>query len=207
MSNMNTDCARVQMLLEEYFEGTLPAREEGQVSAHISWCHVCAGELAQIAKIAAALEAVPLAEPSPELLRAISSRVAELPAPAERRRVFAGWGRLALYGAGLVVVLAGLSLLLPIAWGKYSYLATPVVAFGHRALAVGGFLVSSLYDAIIALGPAAKALGHVLRLSVPTVAPVVAIHVLGEVALMILVILACRRFRRRPVQVQFASRV
>ncbi len=207
MSNMNAECARVQMLLEEYFEGTLPAREEGKVSAHISWCHVCAGELAQIAKIATALEAVPLAEPSPELLRAISSRAAELPAPAERRRVFVGWGRLALYGAGLIVVLAALSLLAPIAWGKYSYLGTPVVAFGHHALAVGGSLMTSLYDAIIALGPAAKALGKALRLSVPTVAPVVATYVLSEAALTILVILACRRFRRRPVQVQFASRV
>ena len=193
------------MLLEEYFEGTLSARQEGQVSAHISWCHDCAAELAHISRMVAALEAVPAAEPSPQLLHAISARVAELPAPAERRRLTVGWGKLALYAALVAVAMGVLNLALPIAWAKYSYLATPAVAFGHRVLASGGSLVSSLWEAVTALEPAAKTLGRAFWVILSAAAPKGLTYAIGEAALMVALVSALRRARRRAVRVPCLS--
>lgn len=204
------ECAIIQRMLEEYYEAVLPPRQEAQVSAHLSWCHTCTAQLAQIRRIAVALEAVPASEPGAELLRAIFASVAELPSPADRRRVFAGWGRLALYAAGLVVVLAALTVLVPTAWEKLAgdkllAYTSPVIAFGHRVLAGGGSLLGTVWTAIVGAWPAGKALGEACRLALPKVGPMVAAYVFGEMALMAGVVLVWRRLRRRAMQVPFVS--
>ena len=104
------------------------------------------------------------------------------------------------------LVAAGvLTLALPIAWGKYSYLGTPVVAFGQRLLAGGGALLGSVWEAVAALLPTVKALAQALWVSLPAVAPTVAAYVAGEVALMVAVVIILRRARRRAAQVPFVS--
>jgi len=201
----NGDCESIRMLLEEYFEGTLSAGQEGHVSAHISWCHDCAAELSLISRMVAALEAVPTVEPAPQLLHAISARVAKLPAPAERRRLTVGWGKLALYAAVVAAATGVLSLAFPMVWGKYAYLGTPVIVFGHRALAAGGSLVTGLWEAISALSPMVKALGQALWVTLPRIAPTAAAYVAGELAMMAAIVMILRRVRRRAVRVPFLS--
>ena len=110
------DCSTARELLEEYFEGTLPTRRRTEVSAHVSECAGCAEELAQIEKVASALSAAPLVEPSVEVLRAITKRAATLPAPGARRALVSGWQRVAVLGAACVAVLAGSRYGLPLAW-------------------------------------------------------------------------------------------
>jgi len=105
MNTRDRTCVRVQELLEAYYEDALAPRESAVVSLHLQGCPSCAYELAQIERIALALEAVPRAEPRTDLARQISTMISALPAPVSSRRLVAGWRRVEVIAAASVVLL------------------------------------------------------------------------------------------------------
>jgi predicted anti-sigma-YlaC factor YlaD len=193
------DCRRVQGLLEEYFEGTLPARRQALVREHLDQCHSCAAELAQIEKIAGALAAVPHAEPAAALLREIAARTALMPSPSAQRALLAGWRRLGVLAAALLAALIGvhfaLMALMPRASSAVTYAVDPLIGaltFVQTWFAalpkVGRVLWEALVGVAASLGSAFEA-----------VAPDLMAYAVAELALLVLVVVLCDR-RRRAVQ-------
>lgn len=191
------DCSTARELLEEYFEGTLPTRRREGVSAHVSECAGCAEELAQIQKVAAALSAAPLVEPSVDVLRAITRRAAALPAPAARRALVSGWRRVAVLGAACVAVLAGSRYGLPLAWPKIAAALTPGIAWLGKETALAIAWVEPKTEAIGVLFEAAGALAEPLRTAATAMGPTVGFYAAGELALLVGMILLFRWGRRR----------
>jgi len=125
MRKLDRACSQVGKLLDAYFEGTLPRRQEEMVAAHLRDCAACSSELRQIERMAAALAAVPRGEPGAEVVRQVSARVAALPSPASRRWLTAGWRRLETLAAACVAFLA--------CW-RY---AVPLALSGETTLLIG----------------------------------------------------------------------
>ena len=107
------DCSHVTPLLDEYFEGTLPPHPTAEIHSHLSACPRCTAELRQIEKIATALESIPRVAPTSDLLRSISLRTAELPAPAARRTA-TGWRWLAVVASLFMAGIGLIGYLLPL---------------------------------------------------------------------------------------------
>jgi hypothetical protein len=191
------DCSTARELLEEYFEGTLPTRRRDEVSAHVSVCAGCAEELAQIQKVASALSAAPLVEPSVEVLRAITRRAATLPAPGARRVLVSGWRRVAVLSAGCVAVLAVSSYGFPLAWPKIAAALTPAVAWLGKGTALVLAWLEPTFEAIRVLFEAAGALAEPLRTVATAMGPTVGLYAAGELALLVGMILVLRWSRRR----------
>ena len=197
MRRAGMDCSRARELLEEYFEGTLPTRRREEVSAHVSVCAGCAEELAQIQKVACALSAAPLVEPSVEVLRAITRRAATLPAPATRRALVSGWRRVAVLAAACVAVLAGSRYGFPLAWPKIAAALTPAVAWLGKGTASALAWLEPTFGAIGVVLEAAGALAEPLRTVATAMGPTVGLYAAGELALLVGMILLLRWGRRR----------
>ena len=191
------DCSTARELLEEYFEGTLPTRRREEVSAHVSVCAGCAEELAQIQKVATALSAAPLAEPSVDVLRAITRRAATLPAPGARRALVRGWQRVAVLSAACVAVLAGSRYGFPLAWPKIAAALTPMVAWLGKGTASVLAWLEPTFEAIQVLFGAAGGLAEPLRTVATAMGPTVGFYAAGELALLVGMILLFRWGRRR----------
>ena len=193
------DCRRVQGMLEEYFEGTLPARRQALVREHLDQCHSCAAELAQIAKVAGALAAVPQAEPAAALLREIVARTALMPSPSAQRVLVAGWRRLGVLAASLLAALIGVRFalmeLMPRASSAVTYVIDPLVGavtfvqtWLEALLKVGRLLWEALVGFAASLGSASEAVAFDLMT-----------YGVAELALLVLVVVLCDR-RRHAVQ-------
>jgi len=191
------DCSTARELLEEYFEGTLPTRRREEVSAHVSVCAGCAEELAQIQKVATALAAAPVIEPSVEVLRAITRRAAALPAPGVRRVLVSGWRQVAVLAAACVAVLAGSRYAFPLAWPKIAAALTPAVAWLGKGAALVLAWLEPTFEAIRVLFEAAGALAEPLRTVATAMGPTVGFYAAGELALLFGMILLFRWGRRR----------
>jgi len=190
------DCRRVQPLLDEYFEGTLPARLRAEVEEHLDHCRGCAAELAQIEKVASALAAVPRAEPAAALLREITARTALMPSPSAQRALLAGWRRLAVLAATLLAALVGvrfaLIALTPRASSAVTYTVEALVgaakfiaAWFDALLKVGSMLWEALVGFAASLGSASEAVAFDLMT-----------YAVAELALLVLVVVLCDRTRR-----------
>ena len=199
MKRAQTDCRRVQGVLEEYFEGTLPTRRRALVREHLDRCHRCAAELAQIAKVASALAAIPHAEPAAALLREITARTALMPSPSAQRALLAGWRRLGVLAAALLAALIGvhsaLMALMPRASSAVTYAVDPLVGavtfvqtWLEALLKVGRVLWEAVVGFAASLGSASEAVAFDLM-----------IYAVAELALLALVVVLCDR-RRRAVQ-------
>ena len=184
-------------MLEEYFEGMLPTRQQGRVSVHLRECAACAAELAQIEKVAASLAAVPRIEPSAELLGAITQRAAALPAPGARRALVSGWQRLGVLAATFLAAMAGLSYGVPLLWPRASVSLTPVLTWCGEQAASGLAWLRSVYDAAALLFGAGLRVAGLLDTAAVEAAPTVGLYVVGELALLIGIMFVVRRSRRR----------
>jgi len=197
MRRAGMDCSTARELLEEYFEGTLPTRRREEVSAHVSVCAGCAEELAQIQKVATALSAAPLAEPSVDVLRAITRRAATLPAPGARRALVRGWRQVAVLAAACVAVLAGSGYGFTLAWPKIAAALTPAVAWLGKGIALALAWLEPTFEVIGVVFEAASALAEPLRTVATAMGPTVGFYAAGELALLFGMILLFRWGRRR----------
>ncbi len=190
-------CAQVRHLLDEYLDGTLTDLLSRQLAAHLEQCPACGAELAQITSIASALAAVPQAEPSQDLPRLISSRVAQLPSPSARRTLLSGWRRLTLITAASVALLAGVLCL-------YRFISHAAPSPLHSLLAWLGAQVVALNDCLTAafqvavtLWEALRSFAEALGLAGMAAAPTVALYAVLEVALLLATVLLLCRARQR----------
>jgi anti-sigma factor RsiW len=197
MRRAGMDCSTARELLEEYFEGTLPTRRREEVSAHVSVCAGCAEELAQIQKVAFALSAAPVIEPSVDVLRAITMRAAALPAPGARRALVSGWQRVAVLAAACVAVLAGSGYGFALAWPKIWAALTPAVAWLGKGTALALAWMEPAFEVIAVVFRAAGALAEPLRTAATAMGPTVGFYAAGELALLFGMILLFRWGRRR----------
>jgi anti-sigma factor RsiW len=187
-------------LLEAYYEGALPRRQDELVAAHLERCPACQAELAQIHRAATALEAIPRAEPGAELLRSISLAAAALPSPLELRREFAGWRRVGLITAGATAILALLNYVVRPIIAQHSYLPHPIYLLGHKAAAAVSAMGGLLLNTGRALLPGTESLLSAVWLALPKASPVIAIYVGAEIAIICAAVLLMRR-RPRGVRV------
>ena len=190
------DCSHVRPLLDEYFEGTLPPHPTAEVHSHLSTCPHCAAELRQIEMISAALEAVPRAAPAADLLRAISLRTAELPAPVARRTA-AGWRWLAVIAA---LSMAGLGLatyLLPLLISEGLASNLSLARCAENAAAVVQSWLSAGPDILVALWGGLAGLAHGCGLAARAVAPTLGLYAAAEVGILVALVLVLHAGRRK----------
>lgn len=189
------DCRRARDLLEAYAEGLLSARQSAAVSAHLRSCAECARELGQIEKVAAALSAVPPSEPSLELARQISARLADLPSPASRRGLVAGWHRLEVLAAACVAILACWHYAVPLLVAREAH-TFPLVGWIKSGVAsLVHWIVASpqaLHDLMVRVQTAADAFG----LTATALAPIVGLYAAAEIGIIAAVVLIAHRARR-----------
>lgn len=189
------NCSRARDLLEAYAEGLLPVRRSAALTAHLRSCQGCAGELAQIEKVTAALSAVPRSEPSLELARRISARLSALPSPASRRGLVAGWRRLEVLAAACVAVLACWRYAVPLLIARETQ-TFPLV--GWIKLGAASFVhwlaeyPHALHDLAIRVQTGADALG----LTATMLAPTIGLYAAAEIGIIAAVVLIAHRARR-----------
>ncbi|HUU53318.1 MAG TPA: zf-HC2 domain-containing protein [Armatimonadota bacterium] len=194
------DCSHVRPLLDEYFEGVLPERRETEVAGHIAACPDCAAELRQIEMVAAALEAVPRVAPAAHLLRTISLRAAELPAPAARRTA-AGWRWLALVAAVSMAALALVSYLLPLLVSEGLASEVPLARYAEDGAVVLRSWLTAAPGVLVALWTELAAVSRGCVLAVRAAAPTLGLYAAAEIGILmalVLVLHASRRKRRAP---------
>ncbi len=197
MRRPEMDCSRVQRALEEYFEGTLPARRREEVARHLRECAGCAAELGQIEKIAAALAAAPLVEPSAELLGAITTRAGALPAPGARRALVRGWRRVGALAGVLVGALAGVRYGLPLLWPKVVGALAPALAWlGKEGAVALAWLEPKLELARVVLAAGWRII-EALAEAMVAAGPTVGLYVAAELALVLGIVFAVRWGRGR----------
>ncbi|MBM4301165.1 MAG: hypothetical protein FJ121_06505 [Deltaproteobacteria bacterium] len=63
---MKWQCALLQRWLPEYPDGDLPAWGRRWLKSHVARCSACRQELAELREVVAAIEATPVADPTPE---------------------------------------------------------------------------------------------------------------------------------------------
>jgi len=190
------DCSHVRPLLDEYFEGTLPPRPAAEVHSHLSTCPHCAAELRQIEMISAALAAVPRVAPAADLLRSISLRTAELPAPAARRTA-AGWRWLAVIAALSVAGLGLVSYILPLLISE-GLASQPSLARSAENAAV---VVQSWFGAgpgiLVALWGALGDFAQACGLAARAIAPTLGIYAAAEIGILMALVLVLHASRRK----------
>jgi anti-sigma factor RsiW len=195
MSLRNRTCARVQELLEAYYEDALAPRDSTAVSLHLQACPSCAYELAQIERIALALEAVPRAEPQADLSRRISTMVLALPAPASSRRLVAGWRRVEVIAAASVVLLGIWRYALPLLLSNEAA-RVPIISWLHA----GAQFVMTRMAALSVVGEnlwaALQGVSGALGLAAAKVAPILGLYAIAEIAFIIAVVLVGPRAHR-----------
>ncbi len=190
------ECSAARELLDEYFEGTLPALRRKDVAAHLEQCAACAAELEQIERLAVTLAGAPRVEPREELLRAITARAAELPTPGSRWALVAGWRRMAVAAAAVTAAVAGVRYGGPMVWSRLAVALAPGVTWlgkqGALALAWMGPKVEGIGVAAGAVWEVVAALGSALA----TAWPAMAWYAAGEAAVVAGMILAIHWGRR-----------
>lgn len=192
-------CAQVQDLLDEYFEGTLTEPLRRQLAAHLDHCPVCAAQLAQIASIASALAALPRAEPTQDLPRLISSRLAVLPSPAARHTFLSAWRRLTLVTAASVAILAAMLYLTRFLWQTTPSPFRSLVAWvGAQAIALNNCLAAA-FQVAGTLWEALRKFADALGLAGIAVAPTLGLYAALEVAILLMAVLVLRRARQRSL--------
>ena len=185
-------CTRVRESIEAYFEGVLAERESAIVASHLQECLSCAQELAQIERIALALEAVPQTEPQADLAQMISARIAGLPAPVSGRRLVAGWRRVEVLAAASIVLLAAWRYALPLLLSSEAA-GVPVIGWLHVA---AQFMMARLTALSIAghdLWVALQGVSGALGLAAAKVAPILGLYAAGEMAIIATVVLLGQR--------------
>jgi hypothetical protein len=102
-------CGEVDARLDEYVDGTLGAREQAVLDAHLAGCAACRVALAELRGLVASARALPQRiEPPRELWTGIAARISERRQPARgptwwRERAF--WAGVSAAAATLVLVL------------------------------------------------------------------------------------------------------
>ncbi len=200
MKKTQMNCSRVQALLEEYFEGTLAPASTELVADHLAGCARCAAELRQIERVVAAFEALPQTIPSEKLLTAITSRVAELPVPRERR-IASGWRWVAVTAAISMAALGAVSYLLPLLITER--LAADIVALGQLERAA--ILIRDWFAVAPAMLLAVWAmLGKIIEwfaLTARAVAPTLGLYLAAELGILSAIVFVFHaRGRRTPAR-------
>lgn len=190
------DCSHVRPLLDEYFEGTLPSRPAAEVHSHLSACPHCAAELRQVQMIAAALEAVPRVAPAADLLKAISLRAAELPAPAARRTA-AGWRWLAVIAALSVASLGLVSYILPLLISEGLASQTSLARSAEKAAVVIQSWLGAGPGIVVALWGTLADLAQGCGFAARAVAPTLGIYAAAEVGILMALVLVLQASRRK----------
>ena len=200
MKKTQMNCSRVQILLEEYFEGMLAPASAHLVADHLAGCARCAAELRQIERVVAAFEALPQTIPGEKLLTAIASRVAESPAPRERR-IASGWRWVAVTAAISMAALGAVSYLLPLLITER--LAADIVALGRLERAA--ILIRDWFAVAPAMLLAVWAtLGKILEwfaLTARAVAPTLGLYLAAELGILSAIVFVFHaRGRRTPAR-------
>jgi len=195
MNTRDRTCVRVQELLEAYYEDALAPRESAVVSLHLQGCPSCAYELAQIERIALALEAVPRAEPRTDLARQISTMISALPAPVSSRRLVAGWRRVEVIAAASVVLLGIWRYALPLLLSNEAA-RVPIIGWFHAGAQFVMTRLAALSVAGENLWAAVQGVSGALGLAAAKVAPVLGLYALAEIALIVAVVLLGPRAHR-----------
>lgn len=192
------NCSQVRSLLEEYFEGSLPAWQAEAVSNHVDSCAHCRAELVQIERLVTALEAVPVAAPSDQLLVRITTQVATLPLPGTQRSPWLQRWRwaAAAAGAGMATVGAAIVVVAASVWmGLGSYLP------GATWVTSGITLLDHWVDTILlTLGVVAGWALDVLQLlevASRAAAPTIGAYVAAEIGILLAIVLVVSLGRRR----------
>jgi anti-sigma factor RsiW len=192
------NCSAVRKLLEDYFEGTLADRRRAMIASHLEQCDQCAAELQQIEKVAAALAGIPRAEPAVQLVPAISTRLADLSGPDQRRTLVQGWARLGALSAVCVAALTGVRYLLPSVWALLVPRLAPVVSWlAGRMGEVKAWGMAGV-DVAVALLAAAGRIAGALALAAESAVPTLGTYAICEITIIlaIVLILQWRRGRR-----------
>jgi anti-sigma factor RsiW len=195
MNIRNKTCARVQELLEAYYEDALAPRESAMVSSHLQECPSCAYELAQIGQIAQALEAVPHAEPRTDLARQISATISALPAPVSSRRLVAGWRRVEVLAAGSVALLGIWRYALPLLLSNEAA-KVPIIGWFHTGAQFVMIRLSALSVVGENLWAALQGVSGALGLAATKGAPVLGLYAMAEIAFIVAVVLLGPRAHR-----------
>ena len=197
MSETELKCPQVRVLLEAHFEGTLPSRRQQQVAAHLRRCQACTAQRQQIERTAAALAAVPRAEPGIELLRAISARTAALPAPDARRALTTGWVRLGWVAAACVAMLATLNWMLPLIWQRGAVMVVPAFTWLKTTAIAATPWMASAGHVMRAVLTAVQEIARALGLAGAAAAPTIGLYAAAEVGLIAAVLFVFHWGRRK----------
>jgi predicted anti-sigma-YlaC factor YlaD len=188
-------CADVRPLLEEYFEGVIFGRRAEAIAEHLAACAACAAELHQVERIAGALETIPRVAPAENLLRSISARIAELPAPRQRR-LAAGWRWLGVVAAISVACLALVSFVLPLLVSDK--LASGILLLGQlrdvSALVREWFAAAP--DLLLALWLALGKVWQWSALTARAVAPTIGLYLAAEIGILCAIVFVVHARRR-----------
>ncbi len=198
MRRAKMDCSRVKSLLEEYFEESLAEPQAAAVAAHLATCPDCAAELRQIERVVAALEAVPAAVPSEELLRSITARAAELPTPGRGGVEWLRRWRWAVVaaGSGMAAVGAAAAAVAVLVWLG---LGSHIPGSGWAASA-GAFLqrwMEATSGGMIALWEQVLGAAYGLGLALQAAAPTIGMYLAAEVGILLAIVFVLRMGRRR----------
>ncbi len=197
MSIGRNACARVQELLEAYYEGALSPRETAMVAAHLRECPACSQELAQIEKIGSALSALPEMEPEADLVRQISAKVAALPAPMSGRRLVAGWRRVEVVAAVSIAVLAMWRYVFPLLLSKEA--GAPAVRWFSHALVFAVARMDTFSIALQNLWVALQGTSDALGVAAAKAAPVLGMYAVAELGMIAAVVMVSQLAHRpRP---------
>jgi anti-sigma factor RsiW len=103
-------CPHMEVKLNEYVDGTLAARDQSDVEAHLTGCAGCRAAVAELRSLSAAAASLPKSiEPGRDLWAAIEARIRQR-APWNVQRA---WWRGALAAAAVLVLAVGIYRLLP----------------------------------------------------------------------------------------------
>jgi len=106
------DCGKL-LLLQAELDGELDAAQAAALAEHRAGCPVCKRNEAFLSAVHGALRNATYHRASPELLRAVASRIGMDPVPPPRRRWAIPWQGLAGFGAGAALAVAIVLTLLP----------------------------------------------------------------------------------------------
>lgn len=191
------NCTRVQLLLEEYLEGALPPAKEQVVKAHLAACGQCAEDFHQLQRLAGVLQTLSSTVVAETLLLTISSRLASLPSPEERRRA-AGWRWACVSALGIAVMLVAGASLLPIV---LHYVTLTAHQAGQWAQPVWVWITAApkvLWALFLALSPVLRWLEIVLK----AIGPTLLLYVALEIASVAAVVVVMQTRRRRAAALQ-----
>jgi hypothetical protein len=193
-------CANVRPLLEEYFEGLIVGRRADALAEHLTICAACAAELRQIERIAGALSAVPHSAPARDLVRAVSARIATLPAPRQQR-LTAGWRWVGVVAAISAACLAAVSYLLPLLISEQLGASIALLGQAREASVLMRGWFAAAPDLLLALWLAVDTMWRWFVLAARAAAPTVGMYLAAEIGILAAIVLVLHsRSRRMPVR-------